>query len=159
MGKDLITIEVCEDAALIESAVKHPRIWPHVHDDGTADPEAFNPFASNALWLAAYSSGEFMGCFMYHAHNSTTMEMHTCLLPKAWGASDLYARKSVEWIFANTPCRRIITNVPDGNKLAERLAKRVGFVEFGYNPNSIQKGGRLVGQKMLGISKGHQSCQ
>jgi hypothetical protein len=60
---------------------------------------------------------------------------------------------ALEWIWRNTPCRRIVTNVPEDNRLAYRFALSAGMIGYGLNRASFQRGGRLLDQHCLGISR------
>ena len=143
------------DEALISSTIRHPRIWPSVSDDGCPPPEEFTPqFSESVIYLGMFDADEFHGFFMLHRHNAICWEVHTCLLPSAWGRlSTFFAAECIDWIFSETDCRRLITNVPVGNVLAKRLAMSVGMTEFGLNPRSFLKNGEAIDQIMLGISK------
>ena len=143
------------DLELIAATIAHPRVWPSVSDDSSPPPEAFVPSVSDAIvYLGVFDADNFHGLFMLHAHNAICWEVHTCLLPSAWGkASVLFARDCIDWVFAETSCARLITNVPAGNALALRLAKSAGMQQFGLNPKSFLKHGVALDQYMLGISK------
>jgi RimJ/RimL family protein N-acetyltransferase len=143
-----------DDIELIAETIRHPRIWPSVSDDGAGSPEGFEPIISDSvIYLGMFESGQFYGLFMLHPHNSICWEVHTCLLPSAWGNASVFALECVSWIFSETQCQRLITNVPTGNVLAKRLAASVGMTEFGLNPRSFLKNGEALDQIMLGISK------
>lgn len=150
-----LTAKPIEDLALIAETICHPRIWPSVSDDGSGAPEQFTPILSESIvYLGLFDSEQFLGLFMLHPHNSICWEVHTCLLPSAWGkTATLCAALCIDWIFENTACQRLITNVPAGNALALRLAKSVGMQQFGLNPKSFLKHGIALDQYMLGISK------
>lgn len=143
------------DLELIATTITHPRVWPSVSDDSSPLPEAFAPAVSDAIvYLGAFDADTFHGLFMLHAHNAICWEVHTCLLPSAWGkAAVVFAAACIEWAFEETPCQRLITNVPAGNSLARRLALSVGMQPFGLNPKSFLKHGIALDQHMLGISK------
>lgn len=149
-----VTSVVLTDAELIASTIRHPRIWPSVSDDGSPLPEDFMPIMSDSvIYLGMFESGAFHGLFMLHQHNAICWEVHTCLLPTARGNAHCFAEKCVEWVFSETACRRLITNVPAGNALAIRLASSVGMIQFGINHASFLKNGAVLDQIMLGISK------
>lgn len=153
-------IEPLFDAELIASTLRHPQIYRHISDDSCPDPAALTVTLSDSLlYLGAYVADVYHGLFFIHPHNRILHEVHTCLLPSAWGpVAKSAARALVAWVFENTPCLRLITCVPDGNALAMRLARTVGMVQFGHNPASLQRGGVLLGVSMLGISRG-ATCQ
>lgn len=144
------------DAALIKRTITHPRIYPHVTDDGCVPAEEFEPALAPALlYLGIYSDdGEYLGLFFIHPHNHHCFEVHTCLLPEAWGRRSLECTKTcMDYVFSQTDCKRLITNVPVFNTHAKRLALRTGMVPFGVNVKSFMKDGVLHDQLMLGLSK------
>lgn len=151
-------MERLTDVDMIASTLAHPKVYPSISDDYSLPPQELNQAISESIiYLGAYSD-QYLGLFMIHQHNGILYEGHTCLLPVAWGRATECAKACIAWIFENTACRRLITTVPDGNALALRLALRSGMTQYGHNPESIQKGGRLIGQSLLGITKG-ATCQ
>lgn len=154
-----MNISRCTDVALIRTTFTHPKVYRHISDDGTVDAEDFTPHLSDSMFYLAAQEAQFMGLFLYHPHNAVCYEVHTCLLPIAWGDKAIEcARASLVWMFENTPCQRVITNVPTYNRLAARLAKEVGMKQFGLNEMSFLKNGILHDQLMFGLNK-EQSCQ
>jgi RimJ/RimL family protein N-acetyltransferase len=152
-----IDIEPLSDERLIMATLGHPRVWPHISDDATKTPEDLRPALTDGrlCFCGAYDGTEYLGLFLLHAHNFILFEVHTALLPKAWGPRARAACGAViKWVFDTTECRRLITCVPDGNLLALRLAEESGMQAFGYNPRSLMRGGQLIGQHMLGMDKG-----
>lgn len=156
----MVTISRCHDAELIEKTITHPKLYPHVSDDGCPDAGEFHAqLADSMYYMAAHDGDRYLGLFLLHPHNLICYEVHTCLLPEAWGALSVECGKAVvQWMFNNTPCQRVITNVPKYNRLALRLARNVGMTEFGVNAKSFLKNGILHDQIMLGINK-EASCQ
>lgn len=154
----MLTAKPLEDLDTVTWTMRHRRIWPSISDDGSPARTEFR--ASPGLtYLGMFDGDKYLGLFVLHQHNAILWEVHTCLLPHAWGptAKDC-AKLCVEWVFSNTDCRRLITSVPEGNALAERLAQAAGMVRYGTNPRSFLKNGQELDQIMLGISKG-ATCQ
>jgi RimJ/RimL family protein N-acetyltransferase len=147
-----------EDEELVASILTHPTVLPHVIDDGVCALKGFiNP---TMFWITVYDEGELLGMFLSHPHNSVTYESHTCLLPNAYGARAVKAAHAyMEWMFKWTGCQKLITNVPEYNKLALRFARKVGGVLEGCNRQSFLKDGVLMDQYVLGITKGEFLCQ
>lgn len=148
------------DMALVEVIVRNPAIWPHIHDDGT--PEDWVPVDHDGFYwmLVTLPDGQTGGVFLVHAVNSHCYEMHTCLLPEAWGALAYEAgQKLAAWVFAELDCHKLITNVPAYNRLALRFAKRGGMQQEGINRASFMRNGVMVDQIMLGITKEELICQ
>jgi hypothetical protein len=78
-------------------------------------------------WLAVYDGEEFLGVFL--VHGCGIVEMHTCLLPNAWGIRALLSAKALGlYLFTQTDAEIVISRVADDNKLAQRYATRGGLV-------------------------------
>jgi len=148
------------DPALIRAIATHPQVWRHISDDHSpAVDDYLPPDPRHVLYVMVRDiypdSGpeELLGFYLFHPLNSICWEVHTCLLPAAWGPRAQQAGCLItEWIFEHTPCRRIVTNVPVYNRVALAYAKRAGLVEYGRNPASFLKDGKLHDQILLGIS-------
>jgi len=158
VAEKTVTIERTQDAALVKSIITHPRIYPSVTDDGAPRPELFDASEAvkhkNVYFLLARAGEELLGCFMLHSHNAVLYEVHTCLLPNAWGPRAVEAGVAGRrWMFANTPCEKIMTFVPQGNGLAFKFAKRCGMQLEGILTKSYKKGGKLLDQSLLGVAK------
>ena len=144
------------DEIFITECITHPTVWNASTDDGCGDPGLFFlPEDPAKIWARA----EGYGVFMLHAHNHVLFECHTMLLPQAYGKAVDIGKHALRWAFENTPAERIITAVPDYNKLALRLSLKTGFKQYGVNEKSFLKNGILHDLIMLGINKGDISCQ
>ena len=160
------TISVCRthDYTEIDKIFKHEEIYPHVSDDYSNNPEDMDTelAASNeALFFIKSEVDENLaGMFMYHPHNGVLYEVHSAVLPEYRGAISVeMALMSLQWMFKNTNCKKVITYVPRGNKPAFALARRVGMIVEGVNRLSIMKNGKLIDQKVLGITEEEVLCQ
>jgi len=158
----MISVERIRDPGLVIQAVTHPRVWHHSSDDfspSVADMAQYID-CERQMWLGCWHGEEYLGCFLFQPHNHVLWEVHTVLLPIAWGAlSSACAAAALEWVWSNLPAKRLVTSVPENNPLALRFAQRSGFDGYGFNPGAIQKNGKLLGLHMLGITKpGELSC-
>ena len=156
-----MTIERTHDMPLVRSVITHEKIWPMVADDLAGAREDFIPLDHPATcYLSARDGDHLLGIWMLNPENSVTWDVHTCLLPSAWGALAIKAAcHAIQWVWDNTPCRRLVTKVPVFNRLALRFARMAGMVEYGRNPRSFLKNGELHDQILLGISKPEVLCQ
>lgn len=154
----MIRIERTNDIEYIKQCVTHPKIWDYSTDDGSVEKSIYVPLIADVVYWLMVVEDSPLGVFLLHPHNSICFEVHTCLLPKIWGRSVECTLAGIDWMWENTSCRRIITNVPEYNLLAIRLAERSGLLRFGENPKSYLKNGILYNQIMLGISK-EDKCQ
>lgn len=138
------------DIDFIYRCVTSPNNWRAAMDDGAPDPALFFvALKPDELWLRSDDDG----VFLLTTHNSIMLEVHTILLPSAYGRAEEIAKQLLDWVFSNTKAERIITTVPRFNSLALRLSRKVGFKEFGVNPASFKKGGIKHDQIMLGIDR------
>lgn len=149
-----MTLDRSKDYDLIQAIIQDPRIYDRLSDDGSPKREDFRPIESDQLIYLMVRDDRPLGLFMFVPQNAICIEVHTCLLPESWGSKAKEAGKRAgEWIFTNTPFRRIVTNVPRYNRLALRFAEQCGMTTFGVNPKSYLKNGELHDQIMLGMSK------
>lgn len=154
----MITFARSQDYDLIRRILTHPRIWPYISDDGSPPVEQYQPVQHSAVWYVIVrdvrDDGEdLLGLWVFTPENYVCWEVHTALLPAAWGPKgQLAARMLPAWIWENTHCRRIVTNVPSTNRLALHFAYKAGMKIFGVNRSSFMKNGVLCDQICLGIS-------
>lgn len=147
--------ERTHDMDVVRRIITHPQVYPYITDDGCPPADQFVPVDAPALWYLLVRRGEeILGLFLLHPLNSTCYEVHTCLLPSCWGPDAVeVAREARQWVWENMPAKRVVTNVPENNPLALRFALKAGFRAYGTNPASIEVGGRLYAQHLLGVSK------
>jgi RimJ/RimL family protein N-acetyltransferase len=154
----MITFERSFDFELIRRIITHPRIWDKISDDNSPRREDYQPIQHEAIWYVVardvYPEGhDLLGLWMFHPLNSICWEVHTALMPVAWGEPGLEAARLLPaWIWEHTPCRRIVSNVPSTNRLALHFAIKAGMTIFGCNRGSYLKDGKLCDQVCLGIS-------
>ena len=155
----MLTFERSQDYNLIRSILQHPQIYPYISDDGSPSAEDFQPVESDAMWYVLVREQlrdrkqRLLGLWLFVPQNTVCWEVHTALLPDAWGPlGHEAAREMAKWIWEHTPCKRIITNVPEPNRLALHFAKEAGMEEYGVNSKSYLKKGRLFDQHCLGMS-------
>lgn len=153
----MMKLERTRDMEKVAAILSHPAIFKHVRDDGVM---ACEPIDHDAFYWMMLDDGEPAGVFLVHAHNSICYEMHTSILPRAWGDKSADgAQMLLAWAFNTTPCMKMITAVPAYNRAALRFAKAGGMVEEGNNRSSYLRNGELVDQIMLGITKQEWLCR
>ena len=148
-------IQPTDDYEFIKSVCLHPKVWPYISDD-YCNFATFEPDLSH-LYLEVIED-ERMGFFAIKPLNSITFEIHTTMLPKAWGRTLQYTKEVLEWIWSNTECMNVITFIPENNMKALKLAEKSGLTQKGFIENSWLKDGRLFGQYIFGIARGN-ICQ
>jgi RimJ/RimL family protein N-acetyltransferase len=150
-----VKFERSKDWPLIKSIVTDPKIYPWVSDDFSPKREAWEPIQDPAVWyVVVRDSDSVLGLWMLVPDNSICWKIHTCILPSAWGQKARLAAKELgPWVWDATPAMRVNTDVPAYNRLAYKFALVAGLKQFGVNPKSVMKNGKLHDQIMLGISR------
>jgi hypothetical protein len=143
------------DWKAIKALACDPAIFRHISDDYTSDPAKWEPMQSEQICylLAADDSGLFgFGIFM--PTNWVCYSVHLAFLPRSYGARSLaHFKQMIEWMWKHTKAARIVGEIDIDNRRAIRFARAAGFVSYGINAKSIQRGGILHDQVALGISR------
>ena len=143
------------DMELVRRIMTDESVYPHITDDGCPAVLDFEPAnGPGMLYVLVVEGVELLGLFLFVKQNSICWEVHTCLLPNAYGPKARRAAEEMaDWLWRKTPCERLVTSVPITNPLAGKFAVRAGMEQFGKNPRSFLKHGQLVDQLLLGMSK------
>lgn len=152
--------ERTDDWGYIRLVTTTPQLWKHLADDFSGERETWQPRRDDSLIyvkvcdVGPHASGQALGFFLLVAHSPVLYEIHTALLPHAWGARARAAAAGiVAWTWEHTSCRRLITSVPASNRLALAFAKRAGMQQYGVNEKAYLKGGKLEDLILLGRSR------
>jgi hypothetical protein len=81
-----------------------------------------------ARYITVYDGPEYLGLFCLVPYDTDTWEIHTCLLPCAWGKRAYQAYiEGIQWVWHATGRTRIIGCIRDDNRLALSIARRAGL--------------------------------
>lgn len=151
----MIHLERTTDWSYIRLVATDPRLWEHLSDDFSGERETWQPREDDSLvYLKVTDDEQCLGFFLLVPHSPVLYEVHTALRPAARGPRAREAAQAlIAWTFANTRCQRLVTSVPEYNRLALRFAQRAGMTEYGRNPRASQKNGTLFDLILLGLSK------
>ncbi len=163
----MIQIRQLTDAALIRDTITHPRVWGAVTDDGAGRREDFAPHQgvhyAGVFEVHEDRSETYLGLWAFAPRNTAgaCWEVHTCLLPVAYGATALDAARAVErWFWETHPeATRLVTVVSEDKPLALRFAKRCGMRQWGVNERSTRRGGQLFDEIWLGKTREVELCR
>lgn len=152
-----VVYEQTQDECFINHCLTHPAVWRVGTDDvlSNVNPKLFFTQIDGVLYIKA---GEY-GILIGRPVNYISFEVHVALLPEARGKAVDICKGAMQWLFSkSTRPLRLIASIPEYNKLAIRLARKVGMEFIGINKLSFQKDGKLFDQHLFGISKG-DICQ
>lgn len=116
------------DALAVNAILNHPGVFPFISVPGIENIDAAAIIADEHN-IALMANG---GCFILIFHEPGVYEIHTNFLPEARGRNAIRAAEgSVQWMFLNTDCMSIVTQVPEANRAARWLCAKSGFeLEF-----------------------------
>ena len=151
----MIRVERTFDLELIHRATTHPAVWAAAMDDSAGSPEDFIiPDPDRTITIAVFDDEEFLGLFFFVQENLVLFDIHTRLIPSAFGHKAIEAaKKAEEWLWANTTAWRLTTCIPVENAKAIQFALKGGMAVYGCNPRSWAKDGALHDCLLLGVSR------
>ena len=150
-----MTFERTFDWDKIKEIVTDESVYRHIQDDFSPSPEDWQPLQDESIWYVIAREGEeIYGLFALIPENKICWKAHPCLLPNTFGyLSRLITQQFIEWLWDNSPCLRLIAEVPETNQIVKKYAMDAGMTQFGVNEKSLMKGGKLQNQVLYGISK------
>lgn len=148
-----IEFERTRDLELVRRAIAFDgRVWSASTDDSAPAAREWRPSADERiLHIVASDAGSDAALFTLLPQNSVCYEIH---VTRAFGRGAARAHREVfAWAFENTPATRIVASIPADNPIAIRAARRAGMREYGRNPASFLRGGKLHDQILFGVTK------
>jgi RimJ/RimL family protein N-acetyltransferase len=154
MASAPVTFERTHDLSFVASVYTLPNIWPWIGDDYAPDQETFQAHDDpRIVYLGCREEDAAVGLFTFLPQNTVCWEGHIILLPRRKTRGHVILRGALDWMFKNTTAQRIVGAVPAYNRLTVNLLQRAGMTQYGVNPRSFQKNGRLEDQVLFGLSK------
>jgi hypothetical protein len=150
-----MTFERTKDFKAVRAILTDPDLYDYMTDDFAPAREAFQVNDHPGIWYVLVSEGSSLyGMFVFLPDNAICWQVHVAFFR---GASQQVTRAAgagiVEWLWRNTPCRRLIASVPACNRAAVRYGVRaMGLVKYGVNEASFMKNGKLWNQVLMGKS-------
>lgn len=156
----MLKIVQCKDSNLIKQVMTTPKIWnAAVEDNSPVSRETWEPIMEGILWIAALkvedSKRTLYGMWMLCPISSTVIAIHTGILPKYWGKPENveFAKLAAQWIWENTPARKVVSYIPVTLPNVLKFAQRAGMKLEGINERSFLKDGKLIDQYYVGLCK------
>jgi hypothetical protein len=149
------------DLEFVNYILTDDSVYPYISEDNTSE-DIKNKMAEIYLStpLIYVLSPNKYSIFIYIPMTSIMYEIHSNVLPDGRGKAALKAlNESMEWIFENTICRKIISWIPMCNRLALTFAINSGAKKQGHITKSFVKYGELHDQLIYGITQEEWICQ
>jgi hypothetical protein len=148
-----VTFERTRDLERVRRAIANDaRIWSASTDDTAPNSARWKPSRDERIWYVVAIEGcEAVATLTLVPENAVTYQVH---MDRVFGARPARAlREFFAWAFEHTPARRIGAAIPADNPIAIRAARRAGMTQYGINPASFLRGGKLQDQILFGVSK------
>lgn len=142
-------IHPSNDKEAISKIYNHPKVYKWISDD--CSPKPYDPIMHESfIYLMDETKN---GVIRIEPVNSICCQVHTALMPELWGKGFEFVKNAIAWGFQNTRYMKIITLVPEYNRLAMNLCKKCGFDEEGVIKKSFLKRWKLYDQFLFGLEK------
>jgi RimJ/RimL family protein N-acetyltransferase len=141
-----IKLERSTDLSIIKSVFLDPSI-AHEGDD-----KLFPfPIADCVYWLLAYKDHELIGCIMFLPIYGVAWNPHIGIFKDHRGCGTEVMRLGVAWMFANTPCRKILAF--PFQPIMKRVYEKCGFRVEGQSLKLVDYYGTLIDCTIVGLEK------
>lgn len=148
----MIKVSLTSDIEKIKSIALCPEILENAAEEGLTKQDCERAITEQG-WFLCERGDKSIGLIYAHSENSITARIHPYILNKF----KAYSRESMKqfyiWILNNTELNKLIVSIPTHRKIVYNFAKRVGFVDEGFNRESFKKNGEFISQWMLGITR------
>lgn len=91
--------------------------------------------------------------FVYQIHNGITYKVHANVLKDKRSLALDAATKSLEWMFSNTKCLKVLAFVSPIFENVCRFTEKCGFIKEGIVTKSLLRDGVLYDQNVYGLTK------
>lgn len=158
VSRSVISVDRTADMDLISWIISQEGIREFIWDDsGPAElpvhPNIYYLLASLEAWDEGALNNVPIGLVVFMPINSIVWNPHIAILRKYRGTGTEVMMAGIEWIFANTECKKLVANPPEYNVPMIRVFEKCEFSREGYSPKSVLKGGLLHGRVMMGRAK------
>lgn len=151
----MMRLERIFDVDIVNAVVASESIADSLCDDLSKGVKVLD--CCSLEWIGVMIDKVCHGVFLLIPQNSTTVEIHTALLPSVWGRLSKQAGKMLlDLIFLQY--QKAVTSVPVNNRAAAWFAGSLGFKHEGVNRQSFLKNGVLLDQNMMGITRKEFLC-
>lgn len=155
MDTDL-KVERCFNSDIIKTILTHPWIYERISEDGQKLSDSMLNFEKNCFLKLRNEADEIIGCYILHAFNGATLQIHANVLPSF---REKYAKQSghavLDWIKKNSPphFQKIIALIPEIYPDVYHFTRKFGFKDEGLLLKAYRKNNQLHNISILGIMR------
>jgi RimJ/RimL family protein N-acetyltransferase len=157
-----VRLERTFDVAEVKSIIGHPELKPLLVE-GDEIPVPLHPsiyylVAKKERFADGAVDDYVVGIAAFIPVNSITWNPHVAILPAHRGNGTQVLRMAMSWMFANTPCTKIVAYPPSYNEAMIRVFDKCGFSTEGLSPKSFEWRGAVHDRILMGIEKENTPC-
>lgn len=150
---------ICErtyDKDIVLGIMLRDDIWATVAEDGIEKSDYAVDFDRECWLIMRSDSGDIVGAFSFKVMNGTTLQIHAQVLPEC--RKD-YAKDcglaALKWFLSSAPIcyQKLVAEIPIIYQNVISFTESFGFIREGTNRLSYSKGGIIVNQILLGITR------
>jgi len=115
----------------------------------------YHLLAKNATYVDGAVDEVTVGIVSFIPINSVTWNPHIVVVPEYQGSGvgTAILLDAIEWMFSNTPCRKIVAYPPVFKGKMIRVFEKCGFKVEGYSPASFLWRGVLHDRVLMGLER------
>lgn len=151
----MITMKRAQAISEFDWILKDDEMFPRIAEDGIL-PEDFEiPMLDSSCYWLMLNEGVVIGVWCFYPVNSSTLNVHANILKEHREHSKATSDLVLNWFADHAPAQYVKLNaeIPVVYKDVYNFTKKVGFTDEGTNRASIMKGGVLVDQHRLGLTR------
>ena len=151
----MITLNTNPSTASVEAVIKDPEIFGRIAEDGH-DLESYKiTHNESQCFFTLESEGAVIGVWILYPANKSTLNIHCNILKEHREHGKEAGRLILEWFVNNAASnyKKLNAEIPVIYPEVYHYTRAYGFKDEGINRASIMKGGALVDQFRLGLTR------
>ena len=144
-----MNISRTRDKKAISKILRHPKVFKWLGDD--LSPDNYSPHTEDPIIYLIDENKTAV--IRIDPMNGITCNVHIAATPKMWGKTQEFAETATGWLFKHTRFTKVIAMVPDFNRLAIRLAGKIGMQQEGIITKSFLKNWKAHDLVLFGLCK------
>ena len=151
----MLCLKQAESVEEIDHILKSPELFDRIAEDGISPEEYEVPFDGHQCYMKILNDDQLIGVWNLYPVNRSTLNIHCNILEDHREHGKYAGRLILEWFVDDCPKQyeKLNAEVPVIYPEVYHFTKGFGFSDEGINRQSIMKGGVLVDQYRLGITK------
>ena len=151
----MLYLKQAESVEEIEHILKDPEIFGRISEDGIVAASYEVPFDGHQIYMKIMVDDQLIGVWIVYPDNRTTLNIHCNILKDHREHGKSAGNLILEWfaLESEDSYQKLNAEIPVIYNDVYHFTKSFGFADEGINRQSIMKGGTIVDQYRLGITR------